>query len=255
MAGLNAACRAGGAQPDRVLHRGEAYIGVLVDDLVLQGVTEPYRMLTARSEYRLGLRADNAGLRLTEKGIAWGCVGPERAAAHRAFAAAVSEALARARQEGATPARNTPRPVSPVNQDGRWRSALEALGPAGHDRRGGRRGCFPGCATCRRGCGPSWKPQALYAPYLERQAAELRAAGAGGAAGHPGRARISPRYPACRRDAAAARHGLARPRSAAPAGCPASPRPPSPPWPSICAGPRRVSRETGRSRRPVECFT
>jgi tRNA uridine 5-carboxymethylaminomethyl modification enzyme len=83
VAGLNAAARAAGAAPI-LFDRSESYLGVMVDDLVLQGVTEPYRMLTARAEYRLRLRADNAEARLTPKAIAAGCVSTERRGHFRA---------------------------------------------------------------------------------------------------------------------------------------------------------------------------
>ena len=172
MAGLNAAARASGAQPDRMLTRAEAYIGVLVDDLVLQGVSEPYRMLTARAEHRLMLRADNAGLRLTETGIGWGCVGPERAARHRAFAAALSDALARARADGATSAALAAAGIA-VNQDGRRRSVLEVLALPGIDP-ATVDAAFPWLREIPPGLRTLLEAEALYAPYLRRQEAEMR---------------------------------------------------------------------------------
>lgn len=77
IAGLSAAC----AAPERegpVLDRANSYMAVMIDDLTLHGVSEPYRMLTARAEYRLRLRANNAATRLTPIAMALGCVGPER---------------------------------------------------------------------------------------------------------------------------------------------------------------------------------
>ncbi|MCW8088140.1 tRNA uridine-5-carboxymethylaminomethyl(34) synthesis enzyme MnmG [Sabulicella glaciei] len=171
LAGVNAAHRAGGSmEPPAVLARGEAYAGVMVDDLTLHGVSEPYRMLTARAEHRLALRADNAAMRLSHHGEAWGCIGSERRAAHGRFAAACMEALTRARQEGATPTQFSAAGAL-VNQDGRRRSALEALSLPG---------VTPEAAKCLfpwlrdlDGCVRTWlEAEALYAPYLERQEQE-----------------------------------------------------------------------------------
>ena len=116
----------GGGDRSFTLDRAEAYAGVMVDDLVTRGADEPYRMFTSRAEYRLSLRADNADQRLTGRGIAIGCVGPER---QKAFAAKV-EALeaARIRMTGLSATPNQLKNLGLViNQDGVRRNALELL--------------------------------------------------------------------------------------------------------------------------------
>ena len=173
IAGTNAALQASGSAERFLLDRSEAYIGVMIDDLVTRGTKEPYRMFTSRAEFRLRLRADNADQRLTERGVAIGLVSVSRETAFAAKKQAIQQAHDQARGFELSP-NDWLKLGFKVNQDGRKRSLIDMLSlrDVTLDR------LAEACPFVRE-----WSPMvaeqieitATYSGYLERQEAEILA--------------------------------------------------------------------------------
>jgi tRNA uridine 5-carboxymethylaminomethyl modification enzyme len=173
VAGLNAALKAAGGGRDFVLSRTDAYIGVMIDDLVTRGVAEPYRMFTSRAEYRLRLRADNADARLTRLGEALGCVGAERAASFAAKSAAMDEGRALLGRLSTTPDEAIAKGL-PMNRDGRRRTAFEVLAfPEMTVQRLGA--LWPELSRLAPAIAAQLEIDARYDIYLRRQDADIEA--------------------------------------------------------------------------------
>jgi tRNA uridine 5-carboxymethylaminomethyl modification enzyme len=170
VAGLNAARRAGG-QSVIVFDRAEAYLGVMIDDLVTRGVAEPYRMFTSRAEYRLTLRADNADQRLTQRGIDLGCVGAERGKRFVNKARALEAARNWARSVSITPSEAN-RFGLVLNRDGQRRTAYQLLSyPDLGVAEVGR--IWPELGALEPKIAEQLEIDAKYAVYLERQAEDV----------------------------------------------------------------------------------
>ena len=169
IAGTNAAAKARGEEP-LILDRASSYIGVMIDDLVLQGVTEPYRMLTARAEYRLRLRADNAGSRLGEIGRAHGIIGPERCAYYESRAR--QRQIVEAELDRPMSATEMARAGAAVRQDGARRTLFDwARFPEVSQEL--LTSFAPSLDAIAEDLRDEILEDAHYAPYLERQAAEI----------------------------------------------------------------------------------
>ncbi|WP_027574114.1 tRNA uridine-5-carboxymethylaminomethyl(34) synthesis enzyme MnmG [Bradyrhizobium sp. WSM1743] len=172
VAGVNAALAASGAALT-VFDRADGYLGVMIDDLVTRGITEPYRMFTSRAEYRLTLRADNADQRLTEKGIALGCVGSARTRHHRAKMEALNAARTLSKSLTITPNEAIKHGLS-LNRDGQRRSAFELMAypEIGWSQ---VRGIWPELSAIDSVIVTHLEIDAKYDVYLERQSADVEA--------------------------------------------------------------------------------
>lgn len=170
VAGLNAARHAAGKEPVR-FSRTDSYIGVMIDDLVTRGVTEPYRMFTSRAEYRLSLRADNADLRLTPLGLELGLVGDERRRVFSDIQQAYSSGMAMLRSISVSPDEADLYGFR-LNRDGKRRSGVDLLSMNGNslakvEQIEPRLGALPGKVR------DLLETEAKYAVYLERQKADI----------------------------------------------------------------------------------
>ena len=171
LAGINAALAAAGRKDPFVVTRADAYLGVMIDDLVTRGVTEPYRMFTSRAEYRLTLRADNADQRLTQLGETIGCVGSERAAAFAAKSRALAEGEALLKRLALTPGEAAKHGLA-VNRDGRRRTAFELLAYPDIDLARLKQ-VWPEIGALGANIAEQLAVDARYAVYLKRQELDI----------------------------------------------------------------------------------
>ena len=173
IAGLNAALTTSGRTEPFVATRADAYLGVMIDDLVTRGVTEPYRMFTSRAEYRLALRADNADQRLTRLGIAIGCVGTGRAHAFDKKSRALTRGDELLKSLTLTPS-EAGRAGLAVNRDGRKRTAYELLSYPDIDL-AQLRSIWPEIGNLAPEIAEQLSVDARYAVYLSRQENDIAA--------------------------------------------------------------------------------
>ena len=170
IAGINAALSLDGKE--FALTRSEAYIGVMIDDLITLGTSEPYRMFTSRAEYRLSIRADNADQRLTEKGIQAGVVGGNRTEKFQSKITQIKAAIEQMKQLIISPNKLSDIGVE-INKDGVKRNAFELVG---HQRIGLEKvlEIWPELKSIPEFIQQQLRIEAMYSGYLDRQNAEIK---------------------------------------------------------------------------------